>query len=85
MGVPASPIKGVAAIRSKEPVPFDTVNECAACGQWNSERRYCDTQHVRGNLGSWLDITKYGDKPDPHLHGSCKFCGFEWLEKVKTP
>lgn len=67
-------------------LPFAT-NGCTMCGMdhpaMSAGFRYCASGCIsivgRDQYG---DMTTHGQSPTPHMHRTCKRCGFEWLTET---
>ena len=60
--------------------PFNA--PCAACFNIEAEMRYCTKRHLEIGPGVYETVEACGDVPEPHLHRTCKRCGYEWLEQT---
>ena len=61
---------------------------CRMCGGNHSTVLFCNVKHPPGRQRAgqpmeFLDATTVGDGLVPHLHRTCRTCGYEWLTEVK--
>lgn len=61
--------------------PFMEWPTCEACGNWEDRAKYtyCQIVCMPVSNGERIDLSCHADKADPHLHRTCKRCGFQWL------
>jgi hypothetical protein len=66
--------------------PFSD-NHCPACGSTLASLTYCARRCVPSVPGhghpAFVDVTRVGEAPDPHLHKTCQACRYEWLSECR--
>lgn len=64
-----------------ELLPFRSL--CAACLGEEAAVTFCVFRCVRNPNGVFESVDRIGDDDPapPHLHRTCKRCGYEWLER----
>jgi hypothetical protein len=44
--------------------------------------RYCEDTCVPNGRNGFDNVRSQGDQPTPHIHRTCKQCGYEWLAET---